>query len=191
LYGGGSGNSSNSRRVYRVTTNGILTSVFQFPGNLGTTQYGSLVAGLDGYLYDALYDGGANNGGILFRVTTNGIASTLSSFTSFTGLLPFGAPIFGPDGNLYGTTANYGPGGGGSVYRFVFDRITSIVRSGTNALLAATGTSGGNYGLYASTNLAAGSWTNLGTVTATNSIAQFTDPNAGKFPRRFYRTAAQ
>ena len=49
---------------------------------------------------------------------------------------------------------NYGPGGGGSIFRFVFDRITSITRSGSNAVINATGTSGGNYGLFATTNLA-------------------------------------
>ena len=191
FYGGGYGNSSNSRRIYRVTTNGSLTSLFAFPGNYGTTQYGSLVVGADGYLYDALSDGGTVNGGLLFRVTTNGVAGIVSSFTAAVGIQPFAAPIFGLDGNLYGTTYSYGAGGGGTVYRFVFDHVTSITRSGTNAFVTATGTTSGNYGLFASTNLSSGVWTNLGNVLATNSLVHFTDPNAGQFPRRFYRTAAQ
>ncbi|MDB6067011.1 MAG: 3-carboxymuconate cyclase, partial [Pedosphaera sp.] len=191
FYGAGSGNSSNGRLVYRVTTNGVLTSFFPIPGNYGSTDYGSLVAGADGYLYIALYDGGVSNGGLLFRLTTNGVASIVSSFTIATGMQPFDTPVFGLDGNMYGTTYNYGPGGGGSIFRFVFDRITSIKRIGNNALITATGTSGGSYGLYASTNLASNVWTSLGNVTATNSIVQFTDTNAGVMPKRFYRTAAQ
>ncbi|HEX4263864.1 MAG TPA: choice-of-anchor tandem repeat GloVer-containing protein [Verrucomicrobiae bacterium] len=191
FYGAGYGNFSNSRLVYRVTTNGILTSFFPLPGNYGTTDFGSPVAGPDGNIYVALYDGGVTGGGLLFRLTTNGISAIVSSFTLATGFQPFGTPIFGTDGNLYGTTYNYGPGGGGSIYRFVFDRITSITRSGSNAAINATGTSGGSYALFASTNLASGLWTNIGTVTATNSIARFADTNAGKFPARFYRSAAQ
>ncbi|MDB6016423.1 MAG: 3-carboxymuconate cyclase [Pedosphaera sp.] len=191
FYGGGYGNFSNSRRIYRVTTNGTLTSVFALPGNYGSLQFGSLVAGTDGYLYDALYDGGTGNGGMLFRITTNGVAAVVSSFSAAIGIQPFGAPIFAPDGNLYGTTHNYGPGGGGTVYRFMFDSITSITQNGTNAVITATGTSGGSYGLYASTNLSLGAWTSLGNVTATNSVVQFKDANAGTFPQRFYRTAAQ
>ncbi len=191
LYGGGFGNFSNSRRIYRVTTNGLLTSLFAFPGNYGSEQYGSLTAGPDGYLYDALYDGGPTGAGLLFRVNTNGVAAILSILTTGTGIHPFSTPIFGPDGNLYGTTYNYGPGGGGTVYRFVFDHLTSIARSGSNALITATGTSGGNYAISATTNLATAAWTNLATVIATNSFVQFTDTNAGKFPQRFYRTAAQ
>ncbi|MGZ5566104.1 MAG: beta strand repeat-containing protein [Limisphaerales bacterium] len=185
FYGGGFGNFSNSRRIYRVTTNGVLTSVFAFPNNFGNEQFGSLVAGADGYLYDSLYDG------VLFRCSTNGVGSILSAYTAATGIQPFGPPIFGPDGNLYGTTSASGPGGGGSVYRFVFDDILSISRSSTSAVVTATGTSGGNYVLFASTNLLSGSWVNIGTATAASSIVQFTDPNAGTIPRRFYVTAPQ
>ncbi|MDB6023578.1 MAG: hypothetical protein JWQ04_3435 [Pedosphaera sp.] len=191
FYGAGYGNFSSSRLVYRVTTNGILTSLFTYPGNYGTTDYGSLVAGADGYLYIALYDGGTGNGGLLFRLTTNGIPSIVSSFTLATGIHPFDTPIFGLDGNMYGTTYNYGPGGGGSIFRFVFDRITRIQRSGNNALITATGTTGGSYGLYATTNLTSGVWTNLGSVTATNSAVRFTDTNAGNLRLRYYRTSAQ
>ncbi|MGZ4963290.1 MAG: choice-of-anchor tandem repeat GloVer-containing protein, partial [Limisphaerales bacterium] len=167
------------------TTNGVLTSVFAFPNNFGNEQFGSLVAGADGYLYDSLYDG------VLFRCSTNGVGSILSAYTAATGIQPFGPPIFGPDGNLYGTTSANGPGGGGSVYRFVFDDILSISRSSTSAVVTATGTSGGNYVLFASTNLLSGSWVNIGTATAASSIVQFTDPNAGTIPRRFYVTAPQ
>ena len=191
LYGGGFGNFSNSRRIYRVTTNGVLTSLFAFPNNYGSEQFGALTAGTDGYLYDALQDGGTKNTGLLFRISTNGIAAIVSSFTTATGTSPLAAPIFGPDGNLYGTTYNSGPGGGGSVYRFVFDHITSISKIGTNAFVTATGTTGGSYGLFASTNLASGVWTNIGSAPATNAMVNLTDVNAGKFPQRFYRTAAQ
>jgi len=99
--------------------------------------------------------------------------------------------VFGTDGNLYGTTSAKGPGGGGTIYRFVFDRITHIQRAGGNAIVTTTSTPGGTYALFATTNLLTGGWTNIATVTAANATSQLTDSNAGKFPQRFYRTAAQ
>jgi uncharacterized repeat protein (TIGR03803 family) len=191
LYGGSYGNYSNSRQVYRYTTNGGLTSFLALPASLGTEELGTLVAGPSGYLYDTLYDGGPVNGGQLFLISTNGTPSVLSSFTAATGIQPYSVPAFGPDGNLYGTTSAGGPGGGGTVYRYAVDRITSIARNGTNALVTATGTAGGSYALFATTNLATGLWTNIALVTATNALANFLDGDAGKFQQRYYRTAAQ
>lgn len=191
LYGTSYGNFSNARQVFRCTTNGALTSLLALPAYLGTTQFGTLGAGPAGSFYDTVFDGGIANGGVLFRMATNGTPSVLSSFTSATGIQPDNVPAVGPDGNLYGTTSTGGAGGGGTIYRFSFDRITSIAPTGSNALISATGTTGGSYALYATTNLASGTWTNLVVATATNSLASFTDTNAGKFPQRFYRTAAQ
>jgi len=191
LYGGSYGNFSNARQIYRCTTNGGLTSFLTLPANLGTEQFGTLVAGPNGYLYDTVFDGGAVNGGVLFRLATNGTPAVLSSFTTATGIQPFSVPAFGPDGNLYGTTSTGGSGGGGTIYRFSFDRITSIARNGTNVSVTATGTTGGSYALYATTNLASGIWTNLVVLAATNSLASFVDTNAWRFSQRFYRTAAQ
>jgi hypothetical protein len=157
---------------------------------LGTEQYGTPVAA-GGYIYDTLYDGGQANGGVLFRIATNGTGAVVSPFTVATGRQPLCVPAIGTDGNLYGTTLQGGAGGGGTIYRFVFDRITNIARSGSNTLVTTTGTSGASYGLYATTNLTSGAWTNIVVVTATNSLANFTDTNAWKFNQRFYRTAAQ
>ena len=191
LYGTSYGNFSNARQVFRCTTNGVLTSFLTLPGNLGNEQFGTLVAGPDGSLYDTVFDGGAVNGGVLFQLATNGTPSVLSSFTAATGIQAYNVPFLGSDGNLYGTTSTGGGGGGGTIYRFNFDRITGIARDGTNALVTATGTTGGSYALFATTNLATGVWTNIALVTATNALASFIDANAGKFQQRFYRTAAQ
>ena len=191
LYGTSYGNFSNSRQVFRCTTNGVVTSFLTLPANLGTEQFGTLVAGPGGLLYDTVFDGGSVNGGVLFRLATNGAPSVLSFFTSASGIQAYSVPIFGSDGYLYGTTSASGAGGGGTFYRFILDRITSIVRNGTNALVIATGTTGGTYALFATTNLGTGGWTNLVSTTATNSQASFQDANAGKFQQRYYRTAAQ
>lgn len=45
-----------------------------------------------------------------------------------------------------------------------------------------------NYSIQSSTDLVTGAWLNLGTVTLTNSLGQFTDSNAGNaVPQGFYR----
>jgi uncharacterized repeat protein (TIGR03803 family) len=113
-YGGyGSGNGT----IFRVTPNGVLTTLYYFGSTTNTdgANPNELTLGPDGNFYGTTYEGGINNNGTIFKVTTNGNFTTLYSFTAIDinnstnsdGANPNGLTL-GPDGTFYGTTVNGG-----------------------------------------------------------------------------------
>lgn len=102
---GGVTNSTNpygDGTVFKVTTNGTLSTLVSFAYTNGSEPEAALALGKDGNFY------GTTVGG-LFKVTTNGSLTTFSVPTGTSAL------IIGNDGNFYGTTK-----GGGSGYGTVF-----------------------------------------------------------------------
>ena len=97
LYGTtGYGGTNDEGTIFKVTTNGVLTSLFSFAslvtngdtanGNFGTNYSGSvavngLTPGADGSFYGSTAYGGLGGEGTVFRVTTNGAFTTLYSFS--------------------------------------------------------------------------------------------------------------
>jgi uncharacterized repeat protein (TIGR03803 family) len=124
--------------VFRVTTNGVVTTLADFTGWNGAHPRGALVRGKNGNFYGTTAYGnlshnttqGAYTCGTIFRVTTNGIVNTLYDFTvadvayrRTNGSAPCGI-VEDTNGNFYGTTtlggekaylAGYGCG---TVFRF-------------------------------------------------------------------------
>lgn len=105
--------------IYRITTNGVLTSLYSFTnGNDGAAPVSGLLQTTDGNLYGTTEDGGANNYGVVFRFATNGVLTPLYSFTDgHDGAYPEGALVQGNDGNLYGTTYEGGANGYGVIFQ--------------------------------------------------------------------------
>jgi uncharacterized repeat protein (TIGR03803 family) len=103
--------------VFRLTTNGTLTTLASFDGLNGAFPQAGVIQGADGKLYGTTFEGGSNGYGTVFRVTTNGTLSTLFSFDSTNGSNPVAALVQGTDGNLYGTTSSGGAGGQGTAFR--------------------------------------------------------------------------
>jgi uncharacterized repeat protein (TIGR03803 family) len=148
--------------VFKISTNGVLTTLYSFPGgNDGSEPYAGLVQGNDGYLYGTTSDiapgGGYYGDGTVFKISTRGALTTLYAFGSlgFTGVgspldgaIPRAALVQGSDGNFYGTTSEGGPYGSG--YGTVF-KISS-----NGALTTLYSFTGGNDGAYPS-GLAQGS----------------------------------
>jgi uncharacterized repeat protein (TIGR03803 family) len=82
LYGttsaGGEGIDVNHRgfgSVFRITTNGVFTSLAQFHGTNGSNPQASLALGPDGNLYGTTSAGGAGGGGTIFRIVLNDIGT--------------------------------------------------------------------------------------------------------------------
>ncbi len=122
------GTNTTSGSVFKLTSDGTLSSVYTFctAANCtdGADPEGSLIQGTDGNLYGTTFDGGANNSGSVYKLTTTGTLSTLYSFCAVLsgsncndGNSPAAGVIQGSDGNFYGTTPLGGANTFGSVYK--------------------------------------------------------------------------
>lgn len=148
------GGTSNVGTVFRLTPQGVLTTLISFTGTsgaaLGASPINGLTVGADGHLYGVTQTGGTGNNGTVFRVTTAGVLTTLISFTGTTGAAlgasPRGNLTLAADGNFYGTTATGGSGGGsGTVFKMTpAGVLTTLVNftGATGANPGATPTSG-------------------------------------------------
>ena len=101
LYGGTNGNNGT---VFRLTTNGTLTTLYQFSGNDGANPCAGLIQGSDGNLYGTTSQGGLGGDGTVFQISTNGILTTLVWFDWSNGANPEAPLIQAKDGSFYGTT---------------------------------------------------------------------------------------
>jgi uncharacterized repeat protein (TIGR03803 family) len=119
LYGvtevGGTGPCSEQcGTIFKITTNGTLTTLHSFNLTDGGGPRG-LVQASDGTFYGTTYSGGLSNSncdtgtcGTVFKMTPTGALTTLHSFNYTDGANPGVAPIQANDGNLYGTTLRGG-----------------------------------------------------------------------------------
>lgn len=110
LYGttalGGKSQGLGFGTVFKVTTDGVLTSLYSFQGgNDGWGPQAALVQASDGNFYGTTaYGGSSNLYGTVFRVTPTGSLTTIHSFNLSDGYGPYAALVQGTDGLLYGST---------------------------------------------------------------------------------------
>ena len=101
--------------VFRITRDGVLTTLYSFGSADGAYPYAALVEANDGNFYGTTSQGGSGCSqvgcGTVFKITPAGRLTTLHSFDATDGYLPFAALIQASDGSLYGTTFS---GGGGN-----------------------------------------------------------------------------
>ena len=114
--------------VFKVTTNGTLTTFATINDAYGASPAGALTLGSDGNFYGTTVGGGNNNLGTVFQVTTNGTLTTIVSFAATNGANPTAALTLGSDGNFYGTTAGGGNNNLGTVFQVTTNgTLTTIV----------------------------------------------------------------
>jgi len=112
------GGATNFGTVYKISTNGALTSFYPFDYTNGAFPLGELIQGSDGNLYGSTSAGGTSGGGTLLRINTNGTPTTLYSFTGGNdGASPYAGLVQGKDGNFYGTTFEGGTNNAGTMFR--------------------------------------------------------------------------
>jgi len=113
LYGttAGGGNTNGGGTVFRVTTNGVLTTIYEFAGgNDGAGPFAGLIISDAGKLYGTTTYGSTNDAGTVFNISTSGIYSSLFSFPGINdgfgpGFNPSANLILGQDVNFYCTVA--------------------------------------------------------------------------------------
>jgi len=116
--GGGSHNGNGT--VYRMTPDGMVTTIYSFCAMQncadGYSPDAALVQAADGNLYGTASGGGTKDSGTVFKITPAGALTTLYSFCvqpdCADGANPVSELTQGADGNLYGMTSQGGKGSG-------------------------------------------------------------------------------
>ena len=123
--------------VFRMTTNGTVTTLVSFSKALGVYPVG-LMQAADGNLYGvaAPLFGPTNSQGTIFQVSTNGTTQILASFYGTNGSSPSSSLLQSADGFFYGTTEfggayrnNNGFSGYGTLFRLSANRALTTLHS--------------------------------------------------------------
>jgi uncharacterized repeat protein (TIGR03803 family) len=110
FYGTAAGDfNANGGIVYKITSSGTKSTLFQFDHTDGAAPVAPLMQGTDGNFYGTTNAGG-NNGncedvgcGVVFKLTPSGTLTVLHDFKASDGFYPTAPVIEGSDGNFYGT----------------------------------------------------------------------------------------
>ena len=196
---------SGMGNVFKVTTNGALTTLASFAYVNGANPQAGLTLGPDGNFYGTTEGGGNNNVGTVFRIRTNGTLTTLASFASINGAYPWAGLTLGPDGNFYGTTeAGGGSSNDGTVFRISTNGALTTLASFNgyiNGLIPIAGLALASDGNFYGTTILSGSspngtvfristngnLTSLATLSGTNQISPYAGLTLGS-DGNFYGT---
>lgn len=162
LYGTTSGGGTkDSGTVFKITTEGELTTLYSFCTKAdcadGSNPVAELTRGSDGSVYGMTSQGGTGSGTI-FKITSSGALTTIYAFCSklqcTDGGNPKGGLIQTADGSFYGTTFSGGTDNSGTVFSVTAQgALTTIFSFCTGCAVGATpystlvqGTDGSFYG---------------------------------------------
>ncbi len=138
-YGGsqnsGSVFSSTFGTIYKVTTNGNITTLHSFNKLDGAYPFAKLTLAPDGSFYGTTLQGGAYTNasgarlGTIFRVTTNGEFTLMLSFNGTNGAFPASELLEGPAGDFYGTASRGGSADQGLVFKMTTKGVLTTLAS--------------------------------------------------------------
>ena len=159
------GANSDFGTVFRITTNGAFTKLFDFSNDANSAlPISGLTLAWDGNLYGTTA-GSPSGNGTIFRIGTNTPLQTIYTFLGPEGSTPASALLQGADGKLYGTTYTNALNGAGGIFSVTTSgdvtNVYSFAGDYDGAQPAGGLTSGGDGYLYGAT---AGSLTAAGTI---------------------------
>ncbi len=120
--------------LFRITPGGVATNLFSFnSGDPGSNPAGTLIEGIDGFLYGTAQLGGPDNFGTVFRADpATGAVATVSDFLGgIDGLYPQSDLVLAYDGNFYGTTNRGGTSDAGTIFRVNPAGVRTVIYSFT------------------------------------------------------------
>lgn len=126
------GDLTGNGTVFKITTNGVLTTLVYFNGTNGSRPMAGLVRGSDGNFYGTTSHGGNNGLGTIFRLTPDGAVTTLVHFGPDGPVIPFGGLTEGSDGAFYGTTGYSITGStytNGTIFKVTTNGVLTIVQN--------------------------------------------------------------
>ncbi len=99
-----SSSTASGGTVFKITSNGTLTTLHSLTLTEGSVPLAPLIQGSDGNFYGTTETGGESDG-TLFKVTPTGTLTVLYTFNGTDGRQPQSALFQDSDGSFYGTTA--------------------------------------------------------------------------------------
>src|SRR5438309_839272 len=131
FYGTTSGGGINGRGVvYKMTSSGTLTKIYQFDVTHGYSPIAPPTQGTDGFLYIPVAQGGAYYCGTIIQLSTSGVNNNTYSFPCGPGgSFPIGPLVQALDGNFYSTTQDGGTNGEGVIYQVTPGLAVTVLHS--------------------------------------------------------------
>jgi uncharacterized repeat protein (TIGR03803 family) len=165
LYGTTNGGGANNLgTVFKLTSGGMLNTLYNFDGMHGSSPQTGLVQGTDGNLYGTTQFGGTNSScdvrgcGTVFKISPSGTLTVLYSFCEQSDCVdgdePYAGLIQATDGNFYGATDQGGAYGYGTLFKIAPSGAFTTLHSfdfGDGAYPSATLTQATDGNLYGTT----------------------------------------
>jgi uncharacterized repeat protein (TIGR03803 family) len=115
-FGGAGGCAGACGTIFKMTTEGALTTIYSFSGSDGSYPWGGVIQAADGNFYGLTIAGGDFNLGTIFELTPEGVLTTLHSFDGTDGMQAYGRLLQGTSGTFYGATFRGGSVNGGTLF---------------------------------------------------------------------------
>ncbi len=120
MYGTTQTGGHGSGTVFKITSNGTLSTLYEFCSENncidGSAPTAGLIQGTDGNLYGTTLVGGIHGFGTLFQMSLQGKVTTLRSFDQSDGASPYASLIQATNGAFFGTTQLGGTSNDGTIF---------------------------------------------------------------------------